>query len=159
MSAEIDMTLLEALKADHDKAKDLLVDILDADDANTRKTLFGRFAAELVAHSRAEEKVLYARLMKDEEGRAEALEGTVEHEIADRLIADLKAQPDPESDEWSARCGVLQELLEHHIEEEESEMFETARELFDAAALDKMGAEFAAEKSRHTVAMAVPTAA
>ena len=63
------------------------------------------------------------------------------------------------ADEWTARCGVLQELLEHHIEEEETEMFETARELFDAEALDRMGEELAAEKSKHDVTRAAPTAA
>ena len=52
------------------------------------------------------------------------------------------------SDEWSARCGVLQELLEHHIEEEEDEMFKTARKLFDAKSLEKMGEEFLAEKAK-----------
>jgi hemerythrin superfamily protein len=153
------MSLLEALKADHDEARDLLIDILEAEDAGLRKTLFGRFAAALTAHSRAEENVLYARLTKHEESKDQALEGTVEHQIVDRLIADLKAQPNTRSDEWTARCGVLQELLEHHIEEEETEMFETARELFDAEALDRMGEELAAEKSKHDVTRAAPTAA
>jgi hemerythrin superfamily protein len=158
-TAETDMTLLEALKADHDKARDLLADILDAADAGTRRKLFAEFAAALTAHSRAEESVLYARLMKSEEGKDAALEGTVDHQIVDRLIADLTAQPDTRADEWTARCVVLQELLEHHIEEEESEVFETAGKLFDAEALDRMGDELAAEKSRHDVTMAAPTAA
>ena len=43
---------------------------------------------------------------------------------------------------------MLQELLEHHIEEEEGDFFKTARKLFDRAALDKMGKDFVAEKSK-----------
>ena len=54
----------------------------------------------------------------------------------------------PEAEKWTARCTVLQELLEHHIEEEERDFFKTARKLFDAAALEKMGKAFAAEKSK-----------
>jgi hemerythrin superfamily protein len=113
-----------------------------------RNARFAQFAEELTAHSRAEEKVLYARLRKSEEGKDEALEGAVEHEVADRLIDDLKRNSNTQSDEWSARCGVLQELLEHHIEEEEDEMFKTARKLLDAKALEEMGDEFLAEKTR-----------
>jgi hemerythrin superfamily protein len=153
------MTLLEALKADHDYARDLLADIVDAEDAGGRGKLFGQFAAALTAHSRAEESVLYARLAKSEEGKDAALEGTVEHQIVDRLIADLTAQPDTRADEWTARCRVLQELLEHHIEEEESELFETARKLFEAEALARMGDELTVEKSRHDVNRAAATAA
>jgi hemerythrin superfamily protein len=142
------MTLLKALKADHEKAKALLHKILDAEEGKERKSLFAEFAEELTAHSRAEEKVLYAGLKKTEEGKDQALEGAVEHDVADRLIEDLKKNSNTQSDEWSARCGVLQELLEHHIEEEEDEMFKTARKLFDAKALEKMGDEFLAEKTR-----------
>ena len=153
------MALLELLKADHVEAKALLVEILDAQDAKARKKLFGKFAEALTAHSRAEEKVLYARLKKDDDGKDEALEGFVEHQVADRLIDDLKKEANVESDEWSARCTVLQEALEHHIEEEQSEMFKTARQLFDAKALEKMGEEFLAEKARHGVAVKAPAAA
>ena len=142
------MTLLKALKTDHEKAKALLASILDAKDGRERKSLFAQFAEELTAHSRAEEKVLYARLKKTEAGKDEALEGAVEHQVVDRLIEDLNKNSNTQSDEWSARCGVLQELLEHHIEEEEDEMFTTARKLFDAKALEKMGEEFLAEKAK-----------
>jgi hemerythrin superfamily protein len=122
------MTLLKALKADHEKAKALLANTLDAEDGRERKSLFAQFADELTAHSRAEESVLYARLKKTEEGKDEALERAVEHQVVDRLIEDLKKNSSTQSDEWSARCGVLQELLEHHIEEEEDEMFKIARD-------------------------------
>jgi hemerythrin-like domain-containing protein len=97
--------------------------------------------------------------MKNDAGKDEALEGTVEHQIVDRLIADLTAEPGTLLDEWSARCGVLQELLEHHIEEEESEMFDTARSLFDAKALARMGDELATEKLKHQGVAARATAA
>ena len=153
------MTLLDLLKTDHVNAKALLVDILDARDTKARKALFGEFAKELTAHSRAEEKVLYARLEKHDEGKDEALEGAVEHQVVDRLIEDLTKEPRTESDEWTARCTVLQELLEHHIEEEQSEMFKTARKLFDAKMLEKMGDEFLAEKAKHGIVVKKAVAA
>jgi hemerythrin-like domain-containing protein len=105
----------------------------------------------LTAHSRAEEKVLYRGLEKFEKGKDEALEGTVEHEVADRLVEDLSASGNFEADKWSARCTVLKELLEHHIEEEEDEMFKTARKRFDKKALSEMGKEFKKEKEKYSI--------
>jgi hemerythrin-like domain-containing protein len=114
---------------------------------------FAQFKTKLTAHSRAEEKVFYRPLEKTEEGKTEALEGAVEHDVVDRLLADLSASRQPEAEKWTARCTVLQELLEHHIEEEERDFFKTARKLFDAAALEKMGKAFAAEKSKLDVSV------
>jgi hemerythrin superfamily protein len=142
------MTILNALKADHDEVKGMLKAILATTDGKKRGDLFAELKTKLTAHSRAEEKVFYRPLEKTEEGKREALEGTVEHQIVDRLLADLAAARQPEAETWTARCSVLQELLEHHIEEEEGDFFKTARKLFDRAALEKMGKDFAAEKSK-----------
>ena len=146
------MTVLDALKADHDEAKSLLKTILASKDGKKRAELFEQMKTKLTAHSRAEEKVFYRPLEKTEEGKTEALEGAVEHEVVDRLLADLAGSRQPEAEKWTARCAVLQELLEHHIEEEERDFFKIARKLFDRAVLEKMGKAFAAEKSKLDVA-------
>lgn len=141
------MTILETLQTDHRHVKELLETILSAEDAKRRGDLFKQFRAELTAHSRAEEKVLYRRMEKSEEGKDDALEGTVEHEVVDRLMEDLSRSRSVGSDKWAARCAVLQELLGHHIDEEEGEFFKIARKIFDRETLAKMGAAFTAEKS------------
>lgn len=115
------MTILNALKADHDELKGMLKAILATKDGKKRSVLFAPFKSKLMAHSRAEETAFYRPLEKTEEGKTEALEGTVEHEIVDRLLADLAAVRQPETETWTARCSVLQELLEHHIDEEEGD--------------------------------------
>jgi hemerythrin superfamily protein len=142
------MTILNLLKADHDEAKGMLKAILATNDGKKRSVLFATFKFKLTAHSRAEEKTFYQPLEKTEEGKTEALEGTVEHQVVDRLLADLAAARQPEAETWTARCSVLQELLEHHIDEEEGDFFKTARKLFDRTALEEMGKDFAAEKSK-----------
>jgi hemerythrin-like domain-containing protein len=76
---------------------------------------------------------------KSEEGKDDALEGAVEHQVVDRLIEDLSRSRSVGSDKWTARCTVLQELLRHHIDEEEGEFFKIARKIFDRDILDKMG--------------------
>jgi hemerythrin-like domain-containing protein len=92
--------------------------------------------------------VLYRRMEKSEEGKDDALEGAVEHEIVDRLMEDLSRSRSVGSDKWTARCTVLQELLEHHIDEEEDEFFKIARKIFDRDTLAKIGTAFTAEKTK-----------
>jgi hemerythrin-like domain-containing protein len=128
--------------------QELLKTILSTADAKKRSDLFKQFRTELTAHSRAEEKVLYRGMEKSEEGKGDALEGAVEHEVADRLMEDLSRSRSIGSDKWTARCTVLQELLEHHIDEEEGEFFKIARKIFDREALAKMGTAFTAEKTK-----------
>ena len=93
--------------------------------------LFKQLRTELTAHSRAEEKVLYRQMEKSEEGKDDALEDAVEHEVVDRLMEDLSRSRSVGSDKWTARCAVLQEPLEHHIDEEEGNCFKIARKIFD----------------------------
>ena len=152
------MSILDALKADHAEAKGLMKAILAARDGKKRSALFAEFKLKLTAHSRAEEKAFYRPFEKTKEGLTEALEGTVEHEVVDRLLADLAAASQPEAQTWTARCSVLQELLEHHIEEEEGEFFNTARKLFDKATLEKMGNDFAGIKKAELAAPAAVAA-
>ena len=143
------MTILDALKGDHDKAKALLKQILDTDDAKSRTDLFKQFKSDMTAHSRAEEKVFYGAMEKSGEGKDDALEGHVEHEIVDWLMDQLSRSRSKDSDKWTARCTVLKELIEHHVEEEEGEFFKTAKKQFDEAELTKMGKAFMAEKPKH----------
>ena len=145
------MNLLEALKADHEEAKSLLALVLDAPDTKGRTEAFKTFKAAMTAHSRAEEKVFYQRMEKTEAGKDKALKGETEHEIVDRLMDELSRSRSKDSDRWTARCSVLQELIEHHVEEEESTFFELAKQEFDAETLDRMGEQFENEKGRrHT---------
>ena len=83
------MTILDDLKADHRELKAAIATILKSEDRKERATLFSDFRTLLTAHSRAEENVFYRHIEKSQEGRDEALEGTVEHEVADRLAEDL----------------------------------------------------------------------
>jgi hemerythrin superfamily protein len=86
------MSILETLQTDHRQVRELLKTILSTADAKKRSDLFKQFRTELTAHSRAEEKVLYRGMEKSEEGKDDALEGAVEHEVVDRLMEDLACE-------------------------------------------------------------------
>jgi hemerythrin-like domain-containing protein len=150
---QANMAILELLKADHVKVKTLVEETLGTEDAAQRNQLIKQIKTELTAHSHAEEKVLYRRMEKSEEGKDEALEGDVEHEIVLQLCDQLARSRAKGADSWTARCTVMKELIEHHVEEEEGEFFKTARKLFDAAMLERMGNEFVREKARLGVPM------
>src|SRR3546814_7828725 len=101
------MTILKLLKKDHDKVKDLLSQIQEAQDTKRRSALFKEFKTEMTAHNRAEEKVFYGRMEQHDETKQIALEGEEEHAVANRLIDSLARTSAKGSDRWSARAKEI----------------------------------------------------
>lgn len=141
--------ILGRLHHDHEEIKDLLEKVCGGLYGEALASVFNELRSELLAHAEAEEKCFYARLMEeDEESRFFALKADVEHELAESLLERLEASDEKGSDEWPAQCIVLKELVEHHIDEEEGEGFEIAREILDDEGLARLGSEFEREKKR-----------
>lgn len=113
--------ILKIILEDHKPLKEC-IEVLKDEDAKVseKKNAFSEFVPLLLTHAEAEEKTLYA-VMKKEDFRMESFEGETEHAIAERLIQEVKAAKD--KDQWCAKAKVLAELVEHHIEEEEEELF------------------------------------
>lgn len=132
------MDIYERIKADHDKLRKLSRELMEATPKGRRKA-FDTFKRELWAHSKVEETVFYTPLRDLDETRMEVLEGLNEHHMIDALLDELEAQR-LEEDAWKAKAQVLGELLEHHLHEEEEEIFEDAKKV-----LDKKQAEAMAE--------------
>lgn len=149
-------SLFDMLQKDHDTVRGLLDDMSDTSDGaeKTRRDLLSKLKDEIVPHMRAEEQVFYSRLKESEESRETALEAIEEHQVAEKAMNDLE-QTQPSDERWQAKLSVLQELIDHHIEEEESEIFDEASELFDEDQLKEIGQEFQqAKKSVKSGAMA-----
>lgn len=144
------MEITKALHTDHQQLKKLIRAVNKSEDGDERRRLFTEFAELLVRHSRAEEKVVYDALIRtgEEEDEEAGYEGYTEHGLADSLLAKLKKGDDPMSPEWSAQAKVLMEILEHHIKEEEDEVFTQVKEDFDTAARREMGDAFEAKKEQ-----------
>ena len=114
--------IIKLILADHEPLKRLIATLKDLKTPiRTRRRIFEQFAPLLVVHAKSEQESLYT-FLKDEnkELRLEGLEGEVEHRLAENLIEELKMTED--ADLWSAKCKVLAELVEHHLEEEEEEI-------------------------------------
>ena len=83
--------------------------------------------------------------MVNEEIKDIVLEGLQEHKQAKTLLREIPKLADG-SEVFEAKFKVLMEDIEHHVEEEESDMFKKVRAAFDKAQLEEMGAKMEAEK-------------
>jgi hemerythrin-like domain-containing protein len=137
-----DTDALALLERDHRRMEELLKQGEDttAQAVQRRSELLETITRELTVHEMLEEKILYPALKAHPEGKDLALEGYQEHHVADVLMKELHEMP-RDDERWGAKFKVLQENLEHHIDEEEGPMFRTARGLFSREELQSLGAE------------------
>ncbi len=147
--AEGDMDILTKLKKEHREVQLLLDQLVDAESATERKSLLKKIRAALVPHSRAEEKVVYdaVRALKDKEARQDGEEGYLEHSLADRMLATL-GKASAASIEFAAAAKVLRELLNHHIREEESNIWSDVKDNFSDEERERMNRDFEAAKKK-----------
>lgn len=110
-----------------------------------RRKILNTLAAEITAHERKEEGLLYPALKRHRDARDIVLEGYQEHHVADVLLGELK-DLDPADERWGAKFKVLKESLDHHIEEEEGHMFKTARSVLGRDRLEVLGRRMQAMK-------------
>jgi hemerythrin superfamily protein len=108
-----------------------------------------RIFAELEVHTAVEEEIFYPESQKVG-GEAEELvaEGIQEHHVVKVLMDEIRALR-PGQEEWEAKLTVLIENVEHHVEEEETELFPQLREAFGQDRLDRMGEAMMQAKQRH----------
>jgi hemerythrin superfamily protein len=146
------MNAIELLKADHKKVRGLLADLESTTNRAEKKRteLLATIARELEAHATIEEEIFYPAFYEaceksdDDKMYFEALE---EHRAAgDMVLPDLLAT-DPATDQFGGRAKVLKELVEHHADEEEKDMFPRARQLLDADKLRELGAAMQKRKA------------
>lgn len=136
------MTILDSLAKDHRALESLLAELADttSQQSDKRLDLFSRLQALLVAHSRAEEEVVYRRLVRAAPDEEDPLEAFEEHHVADLLLQEL-ASSKPAAPGWVAKVKVLEELLRHHIKEEEMNIFPLVEDKLGAD-LTRMDREF-----------------
>jgi len=142
--------ILQDLHNDHSEVDTLLGNIMDSQDSTERARLFSEMRHKLLPHLQAEQEILYRRLEtgKDEESRKFGHEGTSEHRMVEQQVAKMTGMGDPVSDKWTAELKVLQDLIEHHVDEEESTGFSCARDEFDKQQLEAMSHEFQTRKAQ-----------
>ncbi|HEY1403640.1 MAG TPA: hemerythrin domain-containing protein [Pyrinomonadaceae bacterium] len=141
------MDAITLLKTDHEKVSGIFEQLEETTERaeKTREELFMKLKQELDLHAHIEETIFYPVLKKAEETREITMEGIQEHHVVKVLLRELDAMG-VGSETWTAKLKVLKENVEHHVEEEEGDMFKSAREVLGQEQLDELGALMEQEK-------------
>jgi hemerythrin-like domain-containing protein len=140
----------ELLKQDHERVKRLCNELNEetSESATERKRqLFAQIEGEVKLHEECEEKVLYPTLRAHPKLKDIVLEGYQEHHVVDVIMGELR-NLSPEDEMWAAKAKVMQESLEHHIEEEEEKMFPQARKEMSKQEIEELGRQMEAIKNQ-----------
>jgi Hemerythrin HHE cation binding domain len=143
------MDALKLLKGDHEKVKKLLGELESTTErgVKTRRDLFAKVKQELVVHEAIEEEIFYPALKEHPKTKEITLEAYEEHHVVDAIMAEIAAVPfDDET--WGAKFTVMKENVEHHIDEEEGQMFQQAKQVFDRDELERLGESMSARKEQ-----------
>ncbi|HEY0172439.1 MAG TPA: hemerythrin domain-containing protein [Pyrinomonadaceae bacterium] len=143
------MNAFQLLKEDHQKVSGIFQQLEPTTERaeKTRTELFARLNEELDIHARVEETIFYPAIKQAAETREIVLEGFEEHHVIKLLLKELETVP-VDTEQWTAKLKVLQENVEHHVEEEEGEMFQKARQVLSEDEINQLGARMEEEKKR-----------
>ena len=138
----------ELLKADHDRVDELFNKVKANEDGNN-KNVFQTIRQELELHTHVEEQIFYPNLLEngDEELQKIVREGLEEHGQVKTLLTEMGPMSG-DDEEFKAKLQVLMENVEHHVEEEEREMFPMVHDQLDEQMLVRLGSLIKAEKER-----------
>jgi len=153
------MDAIALLEADHQKVKQLLTELDSTTErgVKTRTELFATIKGELTLHEIVEEEIFYPELKAHPKAKDIVLEAYEEHHVVDLLMGELETL-DVSDQTWGAKATVMKENIEHHIEEEEGEMFRQARQVFDAAEREDLGARMETRKTQAARELGIPVA-
>lgn len=136
------MDALQLLKTDHDTVRGLFEQFKQAKEAGSTdqmKALQEQIFTELEVHTAIEEEVFYPEAKAVGEEAEELIsEGVEEHHVVKVLMDEILALS-PDDEAWAAKMTVLIENVEHHAEEEESELFPQLRTTFGDERLERIG--------------------
>lgn len=139
-------TIYDTLKTDHDRHRTLLKQLAATQgDSEERRKLWQTFYYDVGAHAAAEELTFYSKVIAESDGQSEGRHSVAEHQELDDMIQGLN-EMDFSSPGWLARFKTLKDRYEHHIEEEEEDVFPVAKEVIGADRNGKIGAEFSTRK-------------
>ena len=142
------MNAIELLKEDHERVDKLFQQVKANEDGDNRD-VFEQIKAELEVHTHIEETIFYPYLQEngDEELQKFTLEGIEEHRQAKMFLRELDNLV-ADSEKFAPKLKVLMEDIEHHVQEEEGQMFKMVESQFDETALTELGAALEKEKSK-----------
>jgi hemerythrin superfamily protein len=134
------MKATDLLKKQHRQVEKLFKEVEKTEDPKQRRKLMEQIADDLKMHTQIEEEIFYPAVREVGTAKAEEMidEAFEEHHVVDLVLAELP-QVDPEDERFEAKMTVLSELVKHHVEEEEEEMFPMAEKKLGAERIKELG--------------------
>lgn len=141
------MDAIEVLRNDHDTVRELFEQLNETsiDDQKSRDQIFNQLKQELRVHAQIEEEIFYPVLASESE-LADVVQEAVEEHAAVKDILDEMEQLSSNSEAWENLLASLQDNVEHHVDEEEGDVFEQAQELITEESLNQLGKELQERK-------------
>lgn len=134
--------IFSILKSDHDLHREMLKKIATSSDVKGRRdNLFEAFRIEVTAHAASEEQSLYATMLADPGLQEDGRHSVAEHKEIDDMLGELQST-DISGHAWMAKFKEMRHRYEHHIDEEEEEMFLAAEKHFSASLAEDLGIKF-----------------
>src|SRR5687768_795204 len=140
------MDAFQLLKADHRKVEQLFTQ-LESASGKQKLEVFEQIKNELELHTHIEEKIFYPALEEPEDTHDLTLEAYEEHDVVKRLLKEL-GRARTADDEWEAKAKVMQENVEHHVEEEENELFPKAEAALGEEEIERLGERLEMARTR-----------
>jgi len=139
-------SIYDAIKADHDNHRSLLEQIGDTEGASEDgQKAWQSFYEDVKSHAAAEEETFYSKLMSQTWGQDSARHSVHEHQQLDDIMEELN-EMDMSSPGWMTRFKTLRHDYEHHIDEEEEDVFKRAKEVIGEEENEAFGARFEERK-------------
>lgn len=150
------MNAIELLKQDHRQAAAMMQQLAGADQGGQGKNpqhteIFNDLKQALTLHTQMEEQVFYPAMEEFDEAKHPIGEAYREHDQVDTLLDELSAHS-PEQQEFQSKLQELRQAVEHHVEEEERDIFPLAQQLCDQQRLQEMGRQMEQMKQGQSVA-------
>ena len=142
------MNAIQLLKEDHKKVSHLFGKVKASDSDSEKQKLFEQIKEELEVHTHIEETVFYPKIREEKELEDIVLEGIEEHHQAKIFLREISNLKD-DSEKFEPKLKVLMEDVEHHVQEEEGQMFPKIEKLLDEATLEELGGQLEAEKQNY----------
>ncbi|MFB2835260.1 hemerythrin domain-containing protein [Floridanema evergladense] len=141
------MNVIELIKSDHRKVESLFSEMEKAKDPKKMQKLFDEIYTELTLHAKVEELTIYPTMRNYDETHDMVEEAEEEHTEVKELLEELKSMR-PSDSEFMATIEELKDAVQHHVEEEESEILPSVSDSMDEQEMKELAKEFQEAKSK-----------
>jgi len=143
------MHIFDQLKKEHEQVKSTMEQIQQTGSKSTQKrqTLFHKLQTLLIPHEKAEEKVFYPLLLKENDYKEDAMEAIEEHHFSEVALKEL-SKLSPSDEHWLPKFNVMSEMVRHHIQEEETKIFDDAQSVIHDGMGEEISSRFSSQEKQ-----------